>query len=79
MGTLLCHQITRVHPVVLFTHIFNKQCDHVVCRLIQCLENQLLNMSCMERGKDIHLERASGCQPSVPRPDTTTTATSWPK
>ena len=28
-------------------------------------------MSCMESGKDIHLERTTGCQFSVPRLDTT--------
>ena len=40
-----------------------------------CLENQLLNMSCMESGKDIHLERISTWRgPQVvnlPRLDTT--------
>ena len=41
---------------------FNKQCGHILCRLIRCLENQLLNMSCMESGKNIHLERTTGCQ-----------------
>ena len=62
-------------PIILYVFIgekiFNKQCDHVLCRLIQCLENQLLNMSCMESGNDIHLERIAGCQSSVPRLDAT--------
>ena len=33
-------------------------------RLIQYLDNQLLNMSCVESGEDIHLERTTGCQPN---------------
>ena len=28
----------------------------------RCLENQLLNMSCMESGKNIHQEKTTGCQ-----------------
>ena len=52
-------------------NIFNKQCDHVLCRLIRCLENQLLSMSCMESGNDIHLERTTGCRSSAPRLNTT--------
>ena len=36
-------------------------------------------MSCMESGEDIHLERTTGCQPSVTCLDATTTASSWPK
>ena len=31
----------------------------------------MLNMSCMESRKDIHLERTTGCQSRVPRFDTT--------
>ena len=56
--------------VLICCNIFNKQCFHTLCRLIRCLENQLLNMSCMESGKDIHLERTTDCQSSVPRLDT---------
>ena len=41
---------------------FNKQCDHILCRLIRCLENQLLNISCMDSGKYIHLEMTTGSQ-----------------
>ena len=52
-------------------NIFNKQCDDVLCRLIQSLENQFLNISCMVSGNDIHLERTTGCQSSVPRLDIT--------
>ena len=48
-----------------------KQGDHVLYRLIQYLKDQILNMSCMESGEDIHLERTTGCQPRL---DTTTTA-----
>ena len=33
--------------------------------------DRLLNMSCMESGQDIHLERTTGCQSSVPRLDAT--------
>ena len=55
-------------------NIFNKQCDHVLCQLIRRLENQLLNMSCVESGNDIHLERTSGCQSSAPQLDTQQTA-----
>ena len=57
---------------------FYQECDPVLCRFIQCLDNQLFGMSCMESGEDIHLERTIGCQPSVVRFDTTT-ASSWPK
>ena len=49
--------------------MFNKQCDHILCRLMRCLENQLLKMSCMESRKDIHLERTTGF--NLPRLDTT--------
>ena len=59
--------------------MFNEKCDRALCRLIQCLENQLLNMSCMENGEGIHLERATDCQSSVPRLDTITTVSSWLK
>ena len=52
-------------------NIFNKQCNHTLCRLIQCLENQFLNISYMESENDIHLMRATGCQSSVTRLDTT--------
>ena len=51
-----------IYHVLTFCNIFNKQCDHILCRLMRCLENQLLNMSCMESGKDIHLDRTTGCQ-----------------
>ena len=68
----LLRDLARLSCTSLFgDNIFNKQCDHVFCRLVQCLENQLLNMSCMESGNDIHLERITGCQLSVPRLDTT--------
>ena len=58
-----------LYVFVLLQH-FNKQCDHILCRLVRCLENQLLNMSYAESGKDIHLERTTGCQSSVPWSDT---------
>ena len=57
--------------VLILLQYINKQCDRILCRLIRCLENQLLNVSCMESGKDIHLERTTSCQSSVPQLDTT--------
>ena len=43
-GRQACPELNSFHPNLLTT-------------LKQCLENQLLNMSCMESGEVIHLER----------------------
>ena len=68
---VLASRTTAGLPRVSLLQIFNKQYDHILCRLIRCLENQLSNMSCMGSGEGIHLERPTACQSSVHRLDTT--------